>query len=88
MIVSWFFSHCFLHSLSFCIIISYNTLLPIDNEQAVAVDIGIAMKSIPVRLNVLELDVMAILTNVSNDFNFVVEVLYFLYFFYNCCFCL
>ena len=56
-------------------IISYNTLLPIDNPHAVAVDIGIAIKPIPVRDQVIELDVVAIITNVSNDFNIVVIVL-------------
>ena len=34
-------------------IISYNTLLPIDNPHAVAVDIGIAIKPIPVRDKVM-----------------------------------
>ena len=54
-------------------IISYITLLPIDIPHAVAVDIGIAINPIPVRLNVIELDVVAI-TNASNDFNIVVNV--------------
>ena len=66
-------------------IISYNTLLPIDKAHAVAVDIGIAINAIPVRNNLIELDVVAIITNVSNDFNIVVIVLYFyisLLFFY------
>ena len=62
-------------------IISYITLLPLHNPHAVAVDIGIAIKPIPVRLNVIEPDVVAIRTNVSNDFNIVIIVLYFLYFF-------
>ena len=62
-------------------IISYTTLIPIDNLHAVAVDIGMTMKPIPVRLNVLELDIVAIITNVLNDFNNVVNVLYFLHFF-------
>ena len=47
------------------------------NPHAVAVDIGIAIKPIPMRPNIIELDVVAILTNVSNDFNSVVIVLYF-----------
>ena len=59
-------------------IISYNTLLIIDNPHAVAVDIGITIKPIPVRLNVIELYVVAIITIVSNDFSVVVIVLYFL----------
>ena len=62
-------------------IISYITLLPIDNPHAVAVDVVITIKLSPVRLNVIELDVVAIITNVLNDFNCVVIVLYFLYFF-------
>ena len=57
--------------------ISYNTFLPIDNPHAVAADIGIAIKRIPVRLNGIELVVVAIITNVSNDFSIVVIVLYF-----------
>ena len=43
------------------------TLLPIDNPHAVAVDIGITINPITVRLNVVELDVVAIITNVSID---------------------
>ena len=40
-------------------IISYNTLLHIDNPHAVAVDNGLAIKPIPVREKVLELDAVA-----------------------------
>ena len=61
-------------------LISYITLLQNDNPHAVAVDIGIAIKPIPVRDKVKELDVVAIITNVPNDFNILVSVLYFLYF--------
>ena len=57
-------------------IIAYNTLLPIDNPHAVAVDIGIAINPILVRDNVKELDFVAIITNVSFDFN-IVLVFYF-----------
>ena len=64
-------------------IISYSTLLPIDKPHVVAVDIGITIKPIPVRDKVIELDVVAIITNVSKDFSIVVIVLYFLYFFYD-----
>ena len=64
-------------------IISYFTLLPTDNPHAVAVDIGISIKPIPVRLNVIELDVVAIITNVSKDLNSVVNVLSFLYRFFD-----
>ena len=62
-------------------ITSYNTLLPIDKAHADAVDIGITIKPIPVIDSVIELDVVAIITNASNDFNNVVVVLYFFYFF-------
>ena len=64
-------------------ITTYITLLPTDNPKAVAVDIGIAIKPIPVRLNVIELDVVARITNVSNDVFIVVNVLYFLYLFFD-----
>ena len=64
-------------------IISNIILLPIDNPHAIAIDIGITIKPIPVRLKVIELDVVAILTNVSNDFGNVVVVLYFLYYFFD-----
>ena len=59
-------------------IISYITLLPIDHPHAVAVDVGIAINPIPVRDNVIELDVVTVITNVSNDFSIVVSVSYFL----------
>ena len=68
-------------------IISYSTLLPIDKAHADAVDIGIIIKPMPVRLNVMELDVVAIITNVSNDFSIVVIVLFFYYSFLVYCFC-
>ena len=67
-------------------IILYTTLLPIDNPRAVAVDIGIANKPIDVRLNEKELDVVAIITKASYNFNFVVNDLYFLYLFFDLCF--
>ena len=60
--------------------ISNITLLPFDNPHAVAVDIGITNNMNPVRDKVLELDVEAIITNVSNDFSTVVIVLCFLFF--------
>ena len=59
-------------------IISYITLFSIDNPHAVAVDIGTTIQPIPVRLKVIELDFVAIMTNVSNYFKIVVNVLYFL----------
>ena len=60
-------------------IISYTILIPIDNSHSVAVDRGIAIKPFPVSDNVIELDVVATITNVSNDFNIVFIVFYFLY---------
>ena len=62
-------------------IISYSTFLPIDKPHAVAVDIGTTINPIPVRDKVIELEVVAIITNVSNDFSIVVIVLYFLFLF-------
>ena len=50
---------------------------------AVAVETGISNFLIPARLNVIELDVVAIITIVSNDIKIVVNVLYFQYFFYD-----
>ena len=58
-------------------IISYNISLAIDNPHAVAVDIGLANNPIPEKLNVVELEVVALITKVSNDFNIAVSVLYF-----------
>ena len=62
-------------------IFSYSTLLPIDKAQTDAVDIGIAIKLIPVSLGTIALDVVAIITNVSNDFSIVVIVLCVIYIF-------
>ena len=59
-------------------IISYITLLPIDKKQADAVVIGITIKPIPEGDKVIELDVVAIFTKVSIDFNLVVSVFGFL----------
>ena len=56
-------------------IVSYYTLLPTDNLHSVAVDIGKAIKPIPVRDKVNELDFVVIIKNVSNYFNIVVNVL-------------
>ena len=63
--------------------ISYSTFLPIDKARADAVYIGITIKPMPVRLNVTELDVVATITKVSNDFSIVVIVLCFSYFFFD-----
>ena len=46
-------------------IISYSTLLPIDKPHAVAVDIGITINPSLVRDKVIELEVVAKITNVS-----------------------
>ena len=73
LIICWSFSNCFSYLLYLLMIISYITLLQIDNPHAVAVDFGIAMNRIPVWLNVIEIDVVAMITNVSNDFNIVVN---------------
>ena len=62
-------------------IISYKTLLPIDEAHADAIDIGIAINPVPVKETLLKLDVVAIITNVSIDFNIVVSDLYFYIFF-------
>ena len=80
LVVSWSLSNSVLYFFQFFIITSYTTLLPIDNPHAIPIDIGITIKPIPVRLNVIELDVLAIKTNVSKDSNIVVIVLSFLYF--------
>ena len=65
---------CFLY-LFFCITISYITL------SLIAIDIGITFKLILVRDSVIELDDVAIKTNVSNEFINVHNSLCFLYFF-------
>ena len=65
----------------FCIIISYITLLLIVIQHAIPRDIGIAIKAVPVRLNVIEFQVVATITSVSNDFSSVVNISYFWYFF-------
>ena len=59
-----------------------------DKAHADAVDIGIAIKPIPIRDSVIELDVVAIITNLSNDFSIVVIVLYFYISFFIYRFCL
>ena len=64
-------------------IISYNTLLPIDNPNATPLDISITIKPVPVSDNVIKFDVVAIITIVSNDFSFVVIVLNFLFHFFD-----
>ena len=58
-------------------IISYSTLLLIVNPQAKEVDTVIAIKTIPVSNNLIELDVVARITIVTNDFSIVVFVLFF-----------
>ena len=70
----------FLCLLYFCIIISHITLLKIVQSHKIPVDFGITINQICVRLNVIETDVFAILTNVSNDFIIVVSFLCFFYF--------
>ena len=70
----------FLCLLYFCIVISHITLLKIVQSHKIPVDFGITINQICVRLNVIETDVFAILTNVSNDFIIVVSFLCFFYF--------
>ena len=77
------FIEFFMFNIFFCIIISYNTLLLIVNPHAIELDIGIAIKLLPVRLSVIELDVVAIITIVSNDFSILVIVLCFPYYFFD-----
>ena len=61
-------------------ITSYKTSLPIDKAHTDAVDIGITIKPVPVREKLKELDVVAIITNLSNNFSIVVMFLYFFVF--------
>ena len=75
--VCWSFSYCFLYLLYFYINISTITILVVVIPHAVPVDIGITMKPIAVRDNVKEFLVVAILTNVSNDSNNLVIILFF-----------
>ena len=51
--------------------ISNITLFPFDNTNAAPVDIGITIKPIPVRLNVIELKVVAVIRIVSFDNDFI-----------------
>ena len=74
-------SNFFLYLFYFCIISSYITFLLIVNPQDIPVDTGITIKLIPVRDRVIEVDVVEIITIVSNGIVNVVSVLYFLYFF-------
>ena len=55
---------------------SYITLLLIVNPHATERGMGTAIKPIPVRDNAIKLDVLAIITIVSNDFNIVVNVFF------------
>ena len=55
----------------------------ITDPHDIPVDIGMAIKLIPIRNNVIELDVVAIITNVSIDFEVVVNNLFLLYKFFH-----
>ena len=66
-----------------CITISYLILLLIGNPHAVAAALGIAIKPKPVRGNVVYLDVVAMITNVSNDLIIVFNVSYFSFLFFD-----
>ena len=60
-----------MYLLYFCITLLYEILLPIGNPHGMEPDIGISVNPNPLRLNVIELDVVAENTIVSNDFNIV-----------------
>ena len=60
---------------------SCNILLLIVSPLGIELDKDITINPNPVRHNVIELDVVAIVTIVWNDFNNGLNVLYFLYFF-------
>ena len=77
------FLYCFLYLLFLFMIISHITFLPTDIPHTVATETGIANNALPVKDNVIELDVVAIITNVSNDIIIVVSVLNFLYLFFD-----
>ena len=68
--------------------ISYITLLPTDNAQADAVDFGITIEPKHVNDSLIKVDVVAIISNVSNELSIVVNVLYFLFFFFDVVFIL
>ena len=74
-IVYWSFSYYFLYFLYLFTIMLFITLLPIDKAHADAVDIGVTIKPFPVRESVIDLDVVALIMKVSNDFNNVAIVL-------------
>ena len=63
--------------LYFCITISFNTLIPIDNPHATPIEIDMTLKQQPARDNVIELEVVAMIVNVSSHFNIVVDISYF-----------
>ena len=64
----------YLNLLNFCSFISCNLLLVIVNPHAIPVDIGLTIKPIPVRNNMIEPNVVAKITNVSNVFNHEVNI--------------
>ena len=57
---------------------SYITLLPIVNPDAIDLDTGVTFRPNPVGDNLIELGVMAILSTVSKDFIIAVNDLHFL----------
>ena len=59
--------------------LAYNILSLIVTPQAKSMDIGITSNPNPVRLKIIELDVVDIITIVSIDFNIIDNVLYFLF---------
>ena len=64
-------------------ITSYNTSLPIDKPHADVAGIGNTTKPTAVRLKVTELNVVTIITNVSNYISIVGIVLYSFFFFFD-----
>ena len=74
-LVTWPSSCCFLCLFYFRINNSCITLILIVNPHATPVVIGITIKPIPVKDNIKEGHVVAKLTNVSHDFNFLVNTL-------------
>ena len=77
------FHFVFLYLFYCCITISYNSLLLLVSPHAIPIDISIVIKWIHKTDSTIELDDVAIIKIVSNYFNIVVTVLYFLNFFFD-----
>ena len=70
-----------------CIAVSFFTLMIIVNTHTTPLDIGIARKPATVTYCVTEVDFFAKVSNISDDCNIVLTILYFLYFFSSFIFC-